>query len=193
MIKTRVLLPHDWFPRALPSNVAIGQRSWCYSSYAFLHYQSRRPRGVTIGNDTGIYNGTFFDLGPEGEVEIGNYCTLVGAVFSVNTRVVIGDYAFIAHEVVLADSFAARPCTAPNGKPTGSPHGLRPSAIVLGENSWIGARAVLLSGARVGEGAIVGAAAVVDFEVPPYMVAGGNPGRIVGRAKRREDCACANF
>jgi acetyltransferase-like isoleucine patch superfamily enzyme len=182
-MSAKAMLPHDWFPKALPSNVALGQRSWCYSSFAFLHYRSRRPRGVTVGNDTGIYHGTFFDLGPEGEVEIGNFCTLVGAIISTNARVVIGDYAFIAHDVVLADSFAARPSIGPDLGMVGSRPEPRPITIAIGENSWIGARAVLLSGARIGEGAIVGAAALVDFEVPPYTVVGGNPARVVGTAK----------
>jgi acetyltransferase-like isoleucine patch superfamily enzyme len=38
---------------------------------------------------------------------------------------------------------------------------------------------VLLAGAQIGDGAIVGAGAVVDFEVPPGAVAAGNPARIV--------------
>jgi acetyltransferase-like isoleucine patch superfamily enzyme len=44
---------------------------------------------------------------------------------------------------------------------------------------------VLLSGVRIGEGAIVGAAVVVDFEVPPFAIVAGNPLRIVGWAKER--------
>ena len=60
-----------------------------------------------------------------------------------------------------------------------------PESIVVGENAWIGARAVLLEGARLGEGAIVGAAAVVDFEVPPYAIVAGNPARVVGWARPR--------
>ena len=182
-------LLHDWFPRALPDNVEIGERSWCYSSFAFLHYGSRRPHGVRVGRDSGIYHGTFFDLGPEGEVDIGNYCTLVGAIISTNARVVISDYAFLAHEVVLADSFAAKPYEAMGNddeKSSVSGHasanGKRPPVISLGENCWIGARAVLLSGASVGTGAIIGAATLVDFEVPPYAIVAGNPGRIVGWA-----------
>ena len=42
--------------------------------------------------------------------------------------------------------------------------------IDIGPNVWIGTRAVLLSGASIGEGAIIGAAAVVDFTVPPYFL-----------------------
>jgi len=171
-------LPHDWFPTPLPSNVVIGERSWCYSSYAFLHYKSERPTGVCVGHDSGIYHGTFFNLGPGGEVEIGNFATLVGAIISTNSRVVIGNYAFLAHEVVLADSFSSRPpCSDGNDATNGNE-----SAITIGDNSWIGARAILLAGARIGEGAIVGAAAVVDFEVPPFSIVAGNPARLVGSA-----------
>lgn len=177
-------LPHDWFPRPLPDNVVMGPRSWCYSSFGFAHYRSRRPCGVRVGSDTGLYHGTFFDLGPSGEVEIGNYCTLVGAIISTNGRVVIGDHSFIAHEVVLADSFAAKPFGA-ESTPLTTDSAAPVPEIFIGENCWIGARAVLLSGSLVGEGAIIGAAAVVDFEVPPFAIVAGNPARVVGWAKER--------
>jgi acetyltransferase-like isoleucine patch superfamily enzyme len=171
----RPTLDHDWFPRPLPTNVVMGERSWLYSSFAFLHYRSRRPCGVRIGRDSGVYHGSFFDLGPGGEVEIGDYCTLVGAVIACNTRVVIEDYVFVAHEVTFADGFAATPGAGPDhsGEPL--------TSIVLGDNSWVGARAVLLAGARVGRGAIVGATTVVDCEVPPFAIVAGNPARVVGR------------
>jgi acetyltransferase-like isoleucine patch superfamily enzyme len=136
-----------------------------------------------VGHDSGIYHGTFFDLGPDGEVQIGNYCTLVGAIISTNGRVTIGDYAFLAHEVVVADSYAALPGgVGSNRRPGAAGCGPRLS-VSIGENSWIGARAVLLSGANVGEGAIVGAAAVVDFEVPAGAIVAGNPAKIIGHTK----------
>src|SRR5205807_1245 len=109
------VLQHDWFPRPLPANVQMGERSWCYSSFSCLHYRSQRPCGIRVGHDSGIYHGTFFELGPDGEVEIGNYCTLVGAIIVTNARLVIEDYAFLAHEVVLADTFAAIPPHARDG------------------------------------------------------------------------------
>jgi acetyltransferase-like isoleucine patch superfamily enzyme len=168
-------LPHDWFSDSLPENVVLGEKSWLYSTFAFRHYHSLRPVGLKVGHDTGLYNGTFFDLGPEGEVTVGNYCTLVGAIIATNGRVEIGDYTFIAHEVVIADHFVAVP---PNTDGVWH-YPRRETKIVIGTNVWIGARAVLLDGARIGEGAIIGAAAVVDFEVPPYTVAVGNPARIL--------------
>jgi acetyltransferase-like isoleucine patch superfamily enzyme len=173
-------LPHDWFDRALPANVKIGERSWLYSSFSLVHCRSRRAVALRIGRDSGLYNGTFFDLGPEGEVDIGNYCTIVGAIFATNGRVEIGDYSFIAHEVVIADHFAAVPAAPHDRLP-------QPPATTkrIGENVWVGARAVLTGNIRIGDGAIIGAAAVVNSDVPPYSVFGGNPAVPIGVVRRR--------
>jgi acetyltransferase-like isoleucine patch superfamily enzyme len=175
---SRSYLEHDWFPVPLPENILLGERNWLYSSFAFVHYRSRRPLGLQTGSDTGLYHGTFFDLGPAGEVRIGSFCTLVGAIVCSNSRILIDDYAFLAHEVVLADSVAA----VPPDSVVSTPEVMEPeTSIAIGRNVWIGARAILLRGARIGEGSIVGAAAVVDFEVPPNSVVAGNPARIVRR------------
>jgi acetyltransferase-like isoleucine patch superfamily enzyme len=174
-------LEHDWYPEPLPPNVELGEGSWLYSAFAFLHFRSRRPRAVLVGRHSGIYNGTFFDLGLEGEVIIGDYCTLVGAIISTNGRVTIGDYAFVAHEVVIADSAVASP---PFGDSVSAPSpvaGDTPPEIVIGSNVWIGARAVLLSGAHIGANAIVGAAAVVRSGVPANAIVVGNPAKVFAR------------
>lgn len=167
-------LDHDWYPKPVPDNVVLGERSWLYSSFAFSHFESRLPIAVKVGNDTGIYNGTFFDLGPKASVEIGNFCSLVGAIIATNGRVIIGDYSFIAHEVVIADSFAEIPaCRKASSE----------SCIIIGENVWIGMGVIILAGAKIGEGSIIGAAAVVDFEVPPFSIVAGNPALIKGRVR----------
>jgi acetyltransferase-like isoleucine patch superfamily enzyme len=180
------ILSHDWYPRPLPPNVVLGEGSWLYSAFSFLHFRSKRPCGLRVGRRSGLYSGTFFNLGPEGEVEIGSDCTLVGVILSTNRRVVIEDYSLLAHEVVIADSFADVP-PGRSGQETGRPEDPAPPiGVIIRENVWIGARAVLLSGARIGAGAIIGAAAVVDFEVPPYAIVAGNPAKIVGWARPRE-------
>jgi len=136
-----------------------------------------KPRGVTIGNHSGIYNGTFFDLGPDGEAVIGNYCTLVGAILSANCRIEIGNYCFLAHEVVLSDSFAPTPADTATFSPD--------AAIVLEENCWVGMRASIIAPVRVGHDAIIGAASVVDFDVPPFAIVAGNPAKIVGWTNKK--------
>jgi acetyltransferase-like isoleucine patch superfamily enzyme len=166
------LLDHDWYPAPLPDHVTIGDDSWVYSSFAFIH--DRSQRGVVIGRDAGVYNGTFFDLGSDGFVEIGDFCTIVGAIFSTNGWVVVRDYAFIAHEVVVADGDFAVP--APRTARLDEP------SIVIGENAWIGARAVLLGGAHIGRDAVVGAGTVVDGVVPDGAIVAGSPYRVIGPA-----------
>jgi len=50
-----------------------------------------------------------------------------------------------------------------------------PRPIVIEDEVWIGVRAIILKGIRVGRGAIIGAGAVVTRDVPPFTFAGGNP------------------
>lgn len=50
---------------------------------------------------------------------------------------------------------------------------------VIGSDVWIGNNALILSGIRVGTGAIVGAGAVVTKDVPPYAIVAGTPARLL--------------
>jgi acetyltransferase-like isoleucine patch superfamily enzyme len=176
-------LADDWFPSPLPAGVEIGEGSWLYSSFAFRHCHSTRPVPVRLGASSGIYVGTHFELGWSGEVEIGNFCTIVGAIIRTDARVVIEDYAFIAHEVVLADRIACVPPDPSADEPTARNADPPPLSIAVRRNAWIGTRAILLRGADIGEGAIVGAAAVVNSSVPPYAIVAGNPAAVVGWAR----------
>lgn len=49
--------------------------------------------------------------------------------------------------------------------------------IIIGNDVWIGYEAVILSGVTIGNGAIIGARAVVTKDVPPYTVVGGVPAK----------------
>lgn len=49
--------------------------------------------------------------------------------------------------------------------------------IVIGNDVWIGYEAVILAGVTVGDGAVIGARAVVTKDVPPYSIVGGVPAR----------------
>lgn len=49
--------------------------------------------------------------------------------------------------------------------------------IIIGNDVWIGYEATILSGVRIGDGAIIGARALVTKDVPPYTVVGGVPAK----------------
>lgn len=51
--------------------------------------------------------------------------------------------------------------------------------VIIEDDVWIGARAVILPGVTVGTGSVVAASAVVTKSVPPFSVVAGNPARVV--------------
>lgn len=57
---------------------------------------------------------------------------------------------------------------------------------VVGNDVWIGTQATIMPGITVGDGAVIGAKAVVASDVPPYATVVGNPARII---RRRFDAA----
>jgi acetyltransferase-like isoleucine patch superfamily enzyme len=52
--------------------------------------------------------------------------------------------------------------------------------VVIEDDVWIGARAVVLRGVCVGRGSIIGAGSVVTKSVPPYAVVAGSPAKLLG-------------
>lgn len=50
---------------------------------------------------------------------------------------------------------------------------------IIGHDVWIGTRATILPGARIGSGTIIGAGAVVAGDIPAYSLVAGNPARVI--------------
>ncbi len=51
--------------------------------------------------------------------------------------------------------------------------------IVIGNDVWIGYDAIIMSGVKIGDGAIIGTRAIVTNDVPPYTIVGGIPAKII--------------
>lgn len=51
--------------------------------------------------------------------------------------------------------------------------------IVIGDDVWIGARAMVLKGVTIGAGAVIAAGAIVTKDVPARTIVGGNPARVI--------------
>lgn len=133
----------------------------------------RRGVRVTIGDRTRINKLVRF-AGP-GEVRVGADCLLNGTWIGVWTSVTVGDRCLLSDcQVVDSDFHHLDPVRRhePPDETTRRP-------IVLEENVWVGAHALVLKGVRIGRDSVVGAATVVRSDVPPRVVVIGNPQEIV--------------
>ena len=172
-------LPDDWFPRPLPAGLTLGERSYLISAYAFQHCLTDADNRISVGADSGVYRNTFFELGPNARVTIGDFCTLVAPIIRAEVEVTIGDYALIAHEVVISDCEGAGRAMRRAVAGRVAPAGCEPRPVRIGNDVWIATRAIVLAGVTIGDGAIVGAGAVVSEDVPARTIVSGNPARVV--------------
>lgn len=59
--------------------------------------------------------------------------------------------------------------------------------IVIEDNVWIGANTIILPGVYIGFGSVVAAGSVVNQNIPPMCIAGGNPVQIIKRMNSKEN------
>lgn len=117
------------------------------------------------------------DLNEATEICIGDQFTVTGWIYFLaekETPIHIGNDCMLATDISLR---------------TGDHHAIfdittkekinKPRPITIGNHVWISTEAVLLKGANVGDGSVVGYRSVVTGEVPPYSIVVGIPARVV--------------
>lgn len=110
---------------------------------------------------------------------IGDHCWIGEQAWIDNlTTIRLDDHVCISQGAYL--------CTG-NHDWTDPAFGLRVASIHLSRGSWVGARATLLPGSDLGEGAIAGAGSVVSGPIPAGEVHAGNPAQFVRRRELREE------
>lgn len=143
---------------------------------AVIHPSSRGNR-LAIGANSEIYDHVVIRfVGGSGDILMGKFCYLnPGCVLYSGNGIKFGDYVLLAPGVKVVPTnhaFASREIPIRH-------QGFMPSkgGVVVGDDVWVGANAVLLDGAHVGRGAIIAAGAVVSGPVPAYEIWGGVPAR----------------
>ena len=91
-------------------------------------------------------------------------------------RIVIGDDVLFGPEVMVT----AAGYRFNDGQPV-TEQAMDEADVVIGDDVWLATRVVVLPGARIGNGAIIGAGAVVRGQIPPMSIAVGSPARVVGQ------------
>lgn len=106
-----------------------------------------------------------------------------GTYFNRGTEIVashavsIGSYCKIARDVIIMDT----------DQHALDASGLKMSSVVIEDRVWLGSRAIVLKGVRIGHDSIVGAGAVVTKSVPPYSVVVGSAARVIRTLQSTEE------
>lgn len=112
-------------------------------------------------------------------IRIGDDVGMSGCTISAHKSITIGNHVLIGSGVLITDSDAhSRDIKA---RRMGVGGDSRP--VVIEDDVFVGARAIILKGVKLGRGAIVGAGAVVSKNVPEYCIVAGNPAKVVGKIK----------
>jgi acetyltransferase-like isoleucine patch superfamily enzyme len=129
------------------SGVRIGRRSWIKSP-------------IRMGE--GSWMGWGCSVRGDGNLVIGKYCAIGESVRVITSN---HDMDRLTMNYLVQD------------KLVGERFHSAKSGVVIGNDVWIGDSAILLPGITIGDGAVIGAGAVVSRSVDPYTVAAGNPAR----------------
>ncbi len=115
------------------------------------------------------------------KVLLHHYCTKYGVEISERTE--IGPGFYIGHlGGVIINSLASIGANVniAHGVTVGQTNrGANKGVPRIGDRVWLGAHAIVVGNITVGDGALIGPGAFVNFDVPPNAVVIGNPGRIV--------------
>ncbi|MGN2247015.1 acyltransferase [Frateuria sp. GZRR35] len=133
----------------------------------------KRILGVSLGSDTHVSMRVFVTGYPaRANLRIGNNCVVNRETYlDGRVGVIIGNNVNISFQTCILSLHHD------HNEPTFPAIG---GAVTIHDHVWIGARAIILPGVTIGEGAVVAAGAVVNRDVAPYEVVGGVPAKKIG-------------
>ena len=173
-------------PRPLRPLLAAGfaaRRAW----YRLRYPRLRMGTGVLFIGRLRLRAGTRLVLGDHvrirktvivnggGEVRIGAHTLLNGCWVGSRSSVTIGDWCLVS-DCAISDTDYHNLVPRDRHGPL-SAKAIAP--VRLGDNVWVGARAIVLKGTSIGDDSVVGSGAVVRGEVPAGVVVSGNPAEVV--------------
>lgn len=136
--------------------------------------------GCTVGDESRI--GAFVEI--QKNSRIGARCKISSHTF-ICEGVTIEDEVFVGHGVMFTNDVYPRATTA-----DGSAQSEKDWKVIetrVCKRASIGSNATILCGISIGEGALVGAGAVVTKDVPPFAIVAGVPARVIGDTRNKKD------
>jgi len=140
------------FKKARTARIQIGKNS-CFRSLATSNLIGiNRPCIVSA-------------LESNSEVIIGDDCGFSGTVIGCFDRIIIGDRVKCGANTLITDGdwhFE-------------DPRSSKPRPIQIGDNVWLGVNVTVMKGVTIGENSLIGAGSIVTKDIPPNVIAVGNP------------------
>ena len=134
-------------------------------------------RSCSHGNSIGVFQPVIITTWRRNaHVDIGDDVGMSGCSITAEERIAIGHRVMIGAGALILDS-DAHPLD-PWERFTGILG--RTAPVVIADDVFVGARAIILKGVHIAKGAIVAAGAVVTKDVAAYTIVGGNPARPIG-------------
>jgi acetyltransferase-like isoleucine patch superfamily enzyme len=119
---------------------------------------------------------------PGAEIVIGNGCIFnSGSSVCATRSVILGQRVFVGGLAYIMDS-SFHDVTDRDIHPPGRP-------VVLEDDVWVGVKATVMPGVRIGRGSVVAAHSVVTHDVPPHVIVAGAPARVVRALEARPAAA----
>ena len=176
----------DMLEAPLLQQAGINQSVVIHPSTWFVrkHLRWKPHCRVTIDEQSQVDGWLLFDR-EDAVITIGKRVFMGGTLIAAQ-RIEIGDDVMISWGVTIADhnshalSFSQRAKDVMDwrsGKKDWTYVKMAP--VMIESKVWIGFNAIVLKGVTIGEGAVVGAGAVVTKDVPPWTVVAGNPAKII--------------
>jgi acetyltransferase-like isoleucine patch superfamily enzyme len=158
------------------------------TSLAGVATRVAHPDAVRVGTATYFASGCAVRTwGPDARIEIGGYCSFADDVAILHPggplRDMEGGRVIVplrgAHHMQSASTYPMSSLVPEADYPDALPSTVaRDRPLRIGSDVWVGTRALILGPVTVGDGAIIGAGAVVRHDVPPYSVVVGNPQQV---------------
>jgi acetyltransferase-like isoleucine patch superfamily enzyme/coenzyme F420-reducing hydrogenase beta subunit len=125
---------------------------------------------MTVTGNYTMYAESYIRVIKNGELVLNSGFINEGVQITCASKITIGEGCVIARDVVIRD-YDAHSIDLPNYKIA--------KPIELGKHVWIGNRAMILKGVKIGDGAVVAAGALVTKDVPINCIVGGVPAKVI--------------
>jgi acetyltransferase-like isoleucine patch superfamily enzyme len=135
-------------------------------------------RSKSTGNAIGVFQPVIITAwGKNAHVEIGDDVRISGCSITAEKFVKIGNRVMIGSGVLIMDTDAH--ALDPEARQRNEAPKMAP--VFIEDDVFVGTRAIILKGVRIGSGAVIAAGAVVTKDVPKGSIVGGNPAIVIGK------------